>query len=237
MSIRAVIFDLDDTLFLERQYVKSGYKHVSEALTEDSAKQRELYNFMWAGFQEKGSHLNFEAVLEKYPEICNGHTPDDLEEDFLSHVPDINLMPRMGSLLKKLARSSVKLGIIADGSPEAGRRKIEALGLTDQLDIVVFTEEWGKKYRKPHERAFRHVTSELALQPNELAYVADNPDKDFRAANALGWKTVRLRLPYQIVFSSEYEEQEDRPSLVISDIRALQAFLEEACQIEGAVTR
>ncbi|MEX0821548.1 MAG: HAD family hydrolase [Rhodothermales bacterium] len=237
MPIRAVIFDLDDTLYLERQYIKSGYKHLSEMLTDDSIKRRELYMFMWDRFQETGKGRPFEDVLEEYPELCNGHSTDDISEAYVTHLPNINLMPRMGSLLRKLNDSSVKLGIIADGSPESGRRKIEALGLTNKLDIVVFTDEWGKKYRKPHDRAFRHVTSELALQPEELAYVADDPGKDFRAPNALGWKTVRLRLPYQIVFSSEYEEQEDRPSLVISDIRALQAFLEEACKIEGAVTR
>lgn len=237
MPIRAVIFDLDDTLYLERQYIKSGYKHVSALLTDDSSTRRELYTFMWDRFQESGHGLQFDDILEQYPEICNGHSAEDITEAYLSHLPDINLMPRMGSLLRKLSDSSVKLGIIADGSPEAGRRKIEALGLTEKLDIVVFTDDWGKKYRKPHERAFRHVTSELALQPEELAYVADDPGKDFRAPNALGWKTVRLRLPYQIVFSSEYEKQEDRPSLVISDIRALQAFLEEACKIAGAVTR
>lgn len=236
MSIRAVIFDLDDTLYLQRQYIKSGYRHVSEMLTDDSSKRAELYRFMWDRFQESGEGLQFDDILETYPEICNGHTTDDITKAYLDHLPNINLMPRMGSLLHKLADSSVHLGVISDGSPEAGRRKLEALGLADQIDIVVFTEEWGKKYRKPHERAFRHVTSELALKPEELAYVADDPNKDFRAPNALGWKTVRLRLPYQIVFSAEYEEQEDRPSLVISDIRALQAFLEEACQIAGAVT-
>jgi putative hydrolase of the HAD superfamily len=236
MSIRAVIFDLDDTLYLERQYIKSGCKLVSELLTDDSSKRRELYDFMWDRFQERGEGRPFGDLLETYPELCNGHSSDHITEAYLDHVPDISLMPRMGSLLRKLSDSTVKLGVIADGSPAAGRRTLEALRLTDQIDIEVFTEEWGAAYRKPHERAFRHVTSELALRPQELAYVADDPGKDFRAPNVLGWRTVRLRLPYQLAFSSEYQEQEDRPSLVISDIRALQAFLEEACQIEGAVT-
>ena len=231
MPIRAAVFDLDDTLYLERQYVRSGYKHVSELLTSDDAKRRELFEFLWDLFKEEGSQDAFEMLYEEYPEICNGRSADDLLDAFDDHTPNINLMPRVGSLMNKLSTSDVHVGIIADGSPIAQERKIDALGLDDKLDLVVFTESWGDEYRKPHERAFRHMTSEFQLQPNELAYVADDPAKDFRAPNALGWKTVRLRLPYQIRFSSEYEEQEDKPSLIISDIRALQAFLEEACEI------
>lgn len=231
MPICAVIFDLDDTLYLERQYVKSGYKHVTEVLSDDSSKRRELFDFMWDLFQNEDEDDPFSRVLDEFPEICNGKGSADLEEAFHSHSPNINLMPRMGSLLRKLNDSGVRLGIIADGSPVSAEKKIEALGLDDKLDQVVLTESWGDEYRKPHDRAFRHVTSELELQPEELVYVADDPAKDFRAPNALGWRTVRLRLPYQMRFASEYEDQEDKPSLVISDIRALQAFLEETCKI------
>ncbi len=231
MPIRAAVFDLDDTLYLERQYVRSGYKHVSDLLTRDDAKRRELFDFLWDLFKEEGSQDAFEMLYDEYPEICNGRTADDLLDAFHDHTPNINLMPRVGSLLDKLHTRGVHLGIIADGSPVAQERKIEALGLSGKLDQVVFTESWGEEYRKPHERAFREMTSHLQLRANELAYVADDPEKDFRAPNALGWKTVRLRLPYQIRFAAEYEEQEDKPSLVISDIRALQAFLEEACEI------
>lgn len=231
MPIRAAVFDLDDTLYLERQYVRSGYKHVSELLASDDAKRRELFEFLWDLFKEEGSQDAFEMLYNEYPEICNGRSADDLLDSFHDHVPNINLMPRMGSLLNKLNISGVHLGVIADGSPTAQQRKIEALGLDDTIDLVVVTDSWGEEFRKPHDRAFRHLTSEFQLQPNELVYVADDPAKDFRAPNALGWKTVRLRLPYQIRFSSEYEEQEDKPSLVISDIRALQAFLEESCEI------
>lgn len=231
MPIRAAVFDLDDTLYLERQYVRSGYKHVSEQLADDEAKRRELFDFLWDLFKEEGSQDAFEMLYDEYPEICNGRTADDLLDEFHEHTPNINLMPRMGSLLEKLHSRGVRLAVIADGAPVAQQRKIEALGLADKLDEIVVTDTWGEEYRKPHERAFRHLTSEFELQPNELAYVADDPEKDFRAPNALGWKTVRLRLPYQIRFAAEYEEQEDKPSLVISDIRALQAFLEEACEI------
>lgn len=231
MPIRAAVFDLDDTLYLERQYVRSGYKHVSELLTSDDAKRRELFDFLWDLFKEGGSQDAFEMLYDEYPEVCNGRTADDLLGAFDDHPPNINLMPRMGSLLDKLHSRGVRLGIIADGSPVAQKRKIDALGLTGKLDHAVFTESWGADFRKPHERAFREMTSHFQLRTTELAYVADDPAKDFRAPNALGWKTVRLRLPYQIRFPAEYEEQEDKPSLVISDIRALQAFLEEACEI------
>ncbi len=185
-GIDGVIFDLDDTLYSEKDYVRSGYKAVAALFPE----QPDMAERLWAAF-EKGLPA-IDAVLAEA-----GLLPrkDEALRAYRFQTPEISLYPAAAALLAGL-RETKKLGIITDGRPEGQRAKIAALGLDELVDEIIVTDELGgAEYRKPCPRAFELMGSRLGLPYEKLAYVGDNVGKDFIAPAQLGMRCIHLRNP------------------------------------------
>ena len=144
-EIKGVIFDLDDTLYNEKEYVKSGYKAVAEYLGDVSIADR-----LWKEFISGKSA--FDEVLNQLKKM------DDLQKCiriYQEHKPTLNLNDGAKELVKSLKERNIKIGIITDGRPNGQRNKIEALGLSG-LDYIITDELGGIQFRKPCDIAFRH---------------------------------------------------------------------------------
>jgi putative hydrolase of the HAD superfamily len=85
------------------------------------------------------------------------------------------------------------MALLTDGFRSAQERKVEALGLGKRLRPIIYTDSFGRDMWKPHPRGFVAIQQGLGLPPHQLAYVADNPMKDFFTPRRLGWKTIRVR--------------------------------------------
>ncbi|WP_242964287.1 HAD-IA family hydrolase [Eubacterium sp. An3] len=182
-KVKGVIFDLDDTLYSEKEYVKSGYKVVS--------------NFLGGGYEEKLWEY-FEAgklaIDELLDDIERQRIKDDVLKVYRFHKPEIHLYEGVKELLVGLRNKGIKIGIITDGRPEGQRNKIEALGLEEYVDDIIVTDELGGvQFRKPCDIAFRILQNKWRLPASEMLYVADNPTKDFQAPQQLGMKSVWFR--------------------------------------------
>lgn len=203
-EIRGVVFDIDDTLYLERDYVRSGLRHVCDAIAKTSGIDgTRLFVFLWELFESgQRGHL-FDALLKEHPQVASRWSTPDLVKAYREHVPTISLAPEIGTLLQRLRSTGMRLGVITDGALASQTAKIAALGLDARVDVVCTTDSWGAAYWKPHPRSFVYVASALDLLPVQLAYVGDNPHKDFVAPLALGWDAVRLRIPGQLHVNAE----------------------------------
>lgn len=198
-SIRGVVFDIDDTLYLERDYVRSGFRSVCDLVASSSSvDSSELFDFLWQLFDTGQRGLLFDALLKEYPQVASRWAISDLVKSYREHDPAIDLLPEMGALLRRLRSIGVRLGVITDGKLVSQTAKIGALGLGKRIDVVCTTDSWGTEYWKPHSRAFVHVAAALDLAPDQLVYVGDNPHKDFVAPLALGWDAIRVRIPGQL---------------------------------------
>ena len=71
--------------------------------------------------------------------------------------------------------------------------KADALGIAGDFDAVVYSDEFGRECWKPSSIPYQAVMQRLGGPAELFTYVSDNPTKDFVAANALGWRTVRIR--------------------------------------------
>ena len=178
-NIKGVIFDLDDTLYSEKEYVKSGYRAVADYMGD-----RHLADKLWEYFLQGMPAIS--ALLEE--------TGGDLAEClkiYRSHIPEIHLYDGVQAMLEKLRRQGIRTGIITDGRPEGQRNKLRALGLERQVDDIIVTDELGGEvFRKPCDIAFRILQRKWRLSFGEMAYVGDNSAKDFYAPVQLGMLSV-----------------------------------------------
>lgn len=177
-QIKGVIFDLDDTLYSEKEYVKSGFKAVSDYL--GCGYEDKLWSFFEAGKP---------AIDELLKELGRESEKEESLQIYRSHKPEIRLYPGVAEMIENLKEKGIKVGIITDGRSEGQRNKIKALSLNVD-DIIVTDELGGVQFRKPCDIAFRILVTRWRLSPADIVYVGDNLVKDFQAPQQLGMKSV-----------------------------------------------
>lgn len=177
-----VVFDLDDTLYKEIDFVDSGFRFVLESLELPAATLDSMHTWLKNGDSVFGQLRREHEAAARVPE-------SDLVELYRQHFPNISLDTRAQEALGKIKRASAGVAVITDGRSTTQRNKIEALGLGDFFDLVVVSEETG--YSKPETHNFELAMDDFGHE-HGFIYIADNPAKDFIAPNALGWWTVMV---------------------------------------------
>jgi putative hydrolase of the HAD superfamily len=191
MNDLCVVFDIDDTLYFERDYCYSGFDALAPwAKTWLGA----------SGFAEKcreahdsGRRGNvFNLVLEACGVECRPEAISALVGLYRSHLPAIRLCDDAREALSEAA-ARWPVAVISDGSAMSQSRKADALGLHSYASPIFLTELFGRDCTKPSPVLFRKVQE--ARPARRYVYVADNPAKDFHAPRMLGWHSVRIRRP------------------------------------------
>lgn len=189
--IRAVLFDLDDTLYCEADFVRSGFIAVAEALElRGVGRKLELLALLEYIHAMEGR----ERVLDKLTArlgLPEGWAPE-LVECFRAHQPSLELASDVVEVLTRL-RERYQLGCVTDGWGATQRRKVEVLKLASLLDVVVFSDDFGRAHWKPSPRPFRACCALLGVTPAESVFVGDNPERDVRGARNAGLLSVRIR--------------------------------------------
>ncbi len=189
--IEAVLFDLDDTLYVEGDFFRSGFGAVARHLESRGAGDaQELARELLAIHDGEGR----ERVLDKL--MSRRGLPaewvPELVQRFRGHRPEIALAPEVGPVLRRL-RGRYKLGCVTDGWPDVQRRKVETLGLESTLDAVVYTGDFDRDEWKPSALPFQVCCTRLGVRPAEAVSVGDNPERDMRGARRAGITSVRIR--------------------------------------------
>ncbi len=188
-----LVFDLDDTLYAEADYVRSGFAAVGSWLTVERGIP---------GLAEAAWELHLAGVRGNVFDLALqglGHTAESgliaaMVEVYRSHEPQIEPDPALPRIFALCKAREIPLCMITDGPPLSQRAKIRALGIEGWFRHIRCTGDWGRDYWKPHPRAFAEVEALLPqLEAAQFMYVGDNPAKDFAAPRARGWRTLRLR--------------------------------------------
>ena len=207
--VRGVIFDLDDTLYSEIEYVKSGFHSVSEYL--GGGYEDILWQYFEAG----------EPVIDKLLEDISRETEKEhILEIYRNHIPDIHLYSGVYDLITDLKNKGCNVGIITDGRPNGQRNKIHALGLNQLVDDIIITDELGGiQFRKPCDIAFRILQTRWRLPANDMVYIGDNPNKDPQAAIQLGMRSIVFNNPEGLYSSKEIDCALCEKATSISEIK------------------
>ncbi len=222
IEAKVVVFDLDDTLYLEKDFAESGFTALARQFGERVGGERfevECRKLLECG--ARGNIFNralSRCQIETMPDFI-----DELVTFYRTHPPDIEFCADTSRFFSRLG--DVCTGLITDGPKEAQRAKINALGLHEMIDHIVVTGEWPTGYSKPHPRAFELIESVTHASRRNIVYIADNIAKDFIAPRKLGWQTVQVVRPARIhiATSSKAEQEADYaiPSLDELEITAI----------------
>jgi putative hydrolase of the HAD superfamily len=208
MPIRAVLWDVDDTIFdyanadrvgmrdhLRAEGLADGFTSVGQAL----ARWRTLTQEHWARFESgetdwEGQRRNrVRAFVGRGAD--NADSMDDAEADawfgrYIVHYEAAwALFPDTVPVLDLLAER-YRHAVLSNSSLHNQDRKLRVLGVRDRFEAVVCAAELG--VAKPQAAAFHAACEALELPPHEVAYVGDQPDTDARGAEEAGLTGIWL---------------------------------------------
>ncbi|MFK4147121.1 HAD family hydrolase [Streptomyces sp. NPDC004065] len=201
MTIAAVLWDVDDTLFdyttadrtgmrahLVAEGLLEGYGTVEEAL----AHWRRITDEQWARFSAgeatfDGQRRDRVRVFLDRPELTDAEA-DAWFERYLGHYeaawalfPDV--LPALDAL-----SATHRHAVLSNSSAHVQERKLRVLGVRDRFEALLCAAELGVS--KPEPRAFHAACDVLELAPHQVAYVGDHPEIDARGAAEAGLMAV-----------------------------------------------
>lgn len=184
---KVVVFDLDDTLYKEIDFLKSAYRHIASLVSNDHAPEDEVYQLMLQTYYAGGNA--FEAAVTQYG--FRLFSVEWILNVYRHHKPKITQDEDTRTTLDWLKAQGIVMGIISDGRLLQQMNKIEALGLEEYMDSSDIIINDRSEFFKPDMRSYRRIMEKYGADCHYW-YIADNPTKDFKAPNTLGWTTICL---------------------------------------------
>jgi len=214
MTVQAVLFDLDDTLYLQATWLRGAWAFVAETAYAVSGLDPDPLLASLVAIAGEGSDRGRIIDRALLAVGAEGVDPMPLVQAFKAYRSGpLEPLPGVRSRLSELRRL-MPIGLVTDGDPVLQRSKIESLGLSDAFDTIVLSDELGRKHRKPDPRPFTVALGALGVSARNAVFVGDRPDKDIVGAQAVGMTTIR-------VLSGEYAAMECAvPTVAASDVCA-----------------
>jgi len=223
--IMTVVFDLDDTLYDEVDYCKSGFAAVAEHLTgrPKMPSSDRIFAALWSQFRVGNHTKTFNGALDELELPYDENLIQELVNVYRNHVPEIKLPEDSLEVLEKL-QARYTLALLTDGYLPGQQLKVESLGIEEYFKSIVYTEQLGRECWKPSPAGFKKLIETLDEHPENMVYVADNGKKDFIAPNNLGFMTIQLIRPARL-HSSGSEESDAAAQYIIHQIGQLPPLL------------
>lgn len=206
-TVRAALVDLDDTLYPQAEFLDAAWQAVADVAHERGVDRERLLTALRATAAEgsdRGRIIDRALASTGCSADALGALLKPLVAAFRAACPSrLNPYPGVVEALVTLRRR-VPLALITDGEVNGQGRKLCALGLAGAFDTVVFSDTWGREFRKPHRRPFEVALQRLAVTADNAVMIGDRPDKDIAGAAGLPLRAIRVR-------TGEYGHRPDHP--------------------------
>lgn len=204
-----IVFDLDDTLYEERSFLESGFRHIDRLLAAQAG--RSIAREMIDRFERREDV--FQWIVSTF-QLSIAQPKAWLLHEYRTHVPTIALNDGARELLDRLRDLNAGMGLMTDGRSITQRNKIEALGLGTYMSDILISEEFGSE--KPDPRNCRFFAEKYP--DRAFTFIGDNTAKDFIVPAKLGWTTICLRCSGRNIHRQDFT-REPRPDHVLSSLR------------------
>lgn len=190
--IKAVLFDLDNTLIDFMRMKKEASRAAAYAMVEAGLKANKdelaekLFNYyLEHGIESDDAFKNY--LLKEFRKIDYRVLAAAVNAYLKEKYIHLNPYPGVPETLEELKKRGLKLAIVSDGLRLKAWMRLNAAGLDKYFDTVVAYEDTGKK--KPAPEPFLTACEKLGVKPQECLMVGDWPERDIEGAKALGMKT------------------------------------------------
>jgi len=222
LSSHVFVFDLDDTLYEEKNFVISGFKAVVSHLHRHfdlpiKTKNEINVNLLYKYYEE-----NSTKVFNQLSDQWGPFPVNELINIYRNHVPEISLAEDAEEILIYL-KGKVSLAIITDGFKEQQANKIKALGLDKFFSLKNIIINEAPQLKKPSKKCFLEV--EAMFPDKKYIYIGDNINKDFITPNKLGWDTFCIRRESGIHKSTEKLSEEYYAKKIINSLTEIKNYL------------
>jgi len=223
---KAVLFDLDDTLYeyepANQKGLREAYSILKKEIKISFDKFIKLYKLSRAEVHRElagtaSSHsrvIYFQRLVEKTHKTVESDVILKLHKAYWAAFMG-NMKLRKGVLqtLKQLKKEGLKIAIISDLTTSIQLRKMSELKITPYVDVLVTSEEAGSE--KPTPIMFLLTLNKLNLLPQDVIMVGDDPTSDIEGANSVGIDTVLLKTREEII---KFNEDYKKPDYIIKEI-------------------
>ncbi len=190
LSSHVFVFDLDDTLYEEKNFVTSGFKAVVSHLHRHYNLSIKTKNKININLLQQYYKENSSKVFNQLSDQWGPFPVNELINIYRYHVPEISLAKDAEEILIYL-KGRVSLAMITDGFKEQQANKIKALGLDNFFSLKNIIINETPQLKKPSKKCFLEV--EAMFPDKNYIYIGDNINKDFITPNKLGWDTFCIK--------------------------------------------
>ncbi len=184
-DIKCVGFDLDGTLYDEKEFIQQAYQSIAQFLSINSIKnKRQIYDYMLGLWTEKGSSYSglFQDAIDFSEISVSKATVSKCVELYRVAPFSIHLGDSASELFDYCVGHKYRLFMITDGNENLQQRKISSLGVTRYIEKenIVITGSMGKPFYKPSTAGLEKISFVKRYRPEELIYIGDRDvDKQF----------------------------------------------------------
>ena len=223
--IKAVIFDLDNTLYNFDAANEFGIRALA-AYTEpvfgwDYPKMKDLYEESREKLTERmgdvgSAHnrlLRFQNLLEEKKLPLHPHALEMAKAYWRGVLDNMAPSPGAREIMEELRRMGVRIGLGTDMTAYMQYEKLIRLGLMEYMDFIVSSEEAGTD--KPGNAFFMLCARKAGCLPGECLFIGDNIVRDYGGAAAAGMQARWFIPPWKQKNHLRHSETAfaDKPSL------------------------
>jgi putative hydrolase of the HAD superfamily len=197
VAIKAVLFDLDDTLYdryaLVRRVVTDQYdtfRHELRSVAMDDFVRR-IIELDDCGYADK--RVVYTTVVGEFG-LAPALIERLMENFFTSYDEKCELSEDTRFTLQTLRQNHIKLGVITNGGTERQQRKLDSLGVSPWFDVILISETEG--VRKPDAEIFHRALARCGVNASEAIFVGDHPETDIAGALQAGLRAAWKVTPY-----------------------------------------
>ncbi len=181
--LKAIAFDLDNTLYNQDDFELFALKEVAEKISRLYGKSSDEYFYQLRELYFSGVRSRtFDIMMQS----VHGKLPDDWEEamqkvilpTYRASTPNLKLFPEARILLDTLKKKECRIALITNGNELIQNKKIDLLGIRDYFDKIYISDSYSPPARKPDLRMFEDFLEDFSILGLEAAYFGDNEDSD-----------------------------------------------------------
>jgi len=223
LKVNVIVFDMDDTLYDEINYVKSAFISVSEFFSKEyDINQTDFFNKLLKELEENGRGKVFDEVFIEYGIYSKANIKKALNI-YRTHIPNIILRDDAKEILEYFKILKFPIYLVTDGNKIVQRKKVNALKLDDYCKKIMITHNYGIKYSKPSTYCFEKIAFLENNNFEKIVYIGDNVNKDFVNIKKIGFKTIRFK---NGMFKDIKKDEKYQADINIDNLLVLKSLIE-----------